>query len=209
MDLHRPVEDGGEQGWSVTGAVADATVAAAIVSCVAVFLVGSPEPAFRFLVVFVLLLIPRMLRVPTAFRAGFGVALLAATWVGAAHWYDDAWWIDVVIHFFLPGASAVMLYFALARRDRLPNLDAGVFRRHASAVVIVVTALGLAVAALWEMYEWTALALFPSATIKTGYDDTILDLVMGGSGAAVASLALLWWARGVAERGSADLPGDG
>lgn len=176
-------------------AVADATAVAALVSCIAVFFVGSAEPAFRFLVVFVLLILPRVAGVPAAFRAAFGLALLTATWVGAAHWYDDAWWVDVVIHFVLPATTAAMLYFVLARQDRLPALDEGVFRRHATAVVLIVTALGLAVAALWEMYEWSALALFPSATITTGYDDTILDLAMGGLGAVAASLLMLWWAR--------------
>lgn len=183
------------QQQKVLRVVADMVTAAALVSSVAVFFNGSHEPAFRFVVVFVLLLLPRFAGVPPAFRAAFAVALLTATWVGAAHWYDDAWWVDVVIHFFLPGATAAMAYFVLARYDRLPGLDDGVARRHASAVVVIVGALGLAIAALWEMYEWTALALFPAATISTGYDDTILDLAMGGSGAIAASLLMLWWVK--------------
>lgn len=161
--------------------VADASVVAALVSCIAVFFIGNPEPALRFLVVFVLLLIPRHVGIPPPFRAAFGGVLLVATWVGAAHWYD-AWWVDLVVHFFLPATTAAMAYFVLGRLDRVPDVSDAPFSRHPSGLIVLVVAIGLAIAALWEMYEWAALAIFPSPSIATGYDDTILDLAMGGAG---------------------------
>ncbi len=79
----------------------------------------------------------------------------------------------------------------LGRLDRVPDVSDAPFSRHPSGLIVLV----VAIAALWEMYEWAALAIFPSPSTATGYDDTILDLAMGGAGAFVASLFILWWAR--------------
>lgn len=178
---------------AVSGVIADVARVAALVSAVIVFVIGRPEPAFRFAVVFLLLLVPRWTNVPRVFQAVFCVALVVAGWAGAAHWYEVAWWVDVLVHFVLPGVTAAMTYFVLVHCHRLPDLDDRVFARHRSAVAIVVVALGLAIGALWEMYEWAAVALFSSVSIETDYDDTILDLAMGGTGSLVASMFVIWW----------------
>lgn len=196
-------------GGAASGVVADVARGVALVSAVIVFFNGEPEPAFRFAVVFGLLLVPRWTNVPRPFQGVFCVALVVATWAGASHWYELAWWVDVVIHFFVPGVTAAMTYFILAHFHRLPDLDDRVFVRHPSAVAIVVAALGLAIGALWEMYEWTAVALFPSVSIETDYNDTILDLAMGGVGSLFASMFVIRWAsRGnnVGGRRAADAP---
>ncbi len=67
----------------------------------------------------------------------------------------------------------------------------GVLRHHRVSLVLLTVALGLAAGVLWELYEWVATSIFPSASIAVGYDDTVLDLTMDGSGSLVAGLVLL------------------
>ena len=49
--------------------------------------------------------------------------------------------------------------------------------------------VGFTVACLWEFVEWVAQQLSPGA-IHVGYDDTILDLALGGLGALLAGIFL-------------------
>jgi hypothetical protein len=56
--------------------------------------------------------------------------------------------------------------------------------RAASALAVV--AIGMSLAAIWELYEWVAINVLRSTTVSASYNDTIMDLAEGG----VASLVL-------------------
>ncbi len=60
------------------------------------------------------------------------------------------------------------------------------------SLALMVTFVGLALATLWEMFEWVENQYAPAST-HVGYDDTISDLVLGGTGSLVAGLCLVFW----------------
>lgn len=171
--------------------VADVARLAAVLSVPLGFAASSTEGAVRFVVVSLVLLAPRLLRVPGAVDAAFAVALLVAAWAGAVGWYQAAWWVDVVVHFATTGVSAGATYFMLDHLGVLAGTDGPGSSRHRSRLVVLVVALGLAIGALWELYEWVGRNWLGNKTIHVGYDDTILDLAMDGLGSLTVGLVLL------------------
>lgn len=63
-------------------------------------------------------------------------------------------------------------------------------------MLIAVFALGLAVGALWEIFEWSSDGVFGSA-LSEGNTDTVADLIADACGAlAGGGLMVLWAKRG-------------
>ena len=62
-------------------------------------------------------------------------------------------------------------------------------------MVLLTVALGFAAGALWELYEWFANNVL-GGSILVSYDDTIADLLMGGTGSLIAGLSLAAWLPG-------------
>ncbi len=194
---------GAQHRWrSASALVSDLALSSGVASAIVVVLFdGRWRSGARFLLVFGVLLVARHFGAPRPFEAAFGIALLAAAWASAVHLYQAAWWVDVMIHFLLGGATSAMLYLVLAQVGLLPDLHEGALHHHRASPVILTVALGLAAGTLWELYEWLATSIFPSTSIAVGYDDTVLDLTMDGSGSLVAGFVLLAWRRA---EGSAD-----
>jgi hypothetical protein len=115
---------------------------------------------------------------------------LTAGWANAAHWYVTDLWVDIPIHGTTPGASAAAVYLLLVRVQLVPALQDRQVRRR--ALVLITFALGAALAVLWEFYEWVR--YHGQGPPLVGYNDTILDLLMGCIGSLVAGVGLAWWA---------------
>lgn len=175
-------------GWRRLGDLARVT---AVLSVPLGFVVSSTEGVLRFLVVSLVLLVPRRLRVPGPVDAAFAMALVIAAWTGAVGWYGAAWWIDVVVHFVTTGVSAGAAYFMLDHLGVLAGPDGVRPHRHRSRLVVLVVALGLAIGTLWELYEWVGRNWLGNTSIHVGYDDTILDLTMDGLGSLAVALILI------------------
>lgn len=181
-------------GWQIAlGVVADVVrVATLVLAVVAFFTWGVPE-ALLFLLVFALILVPRLTGLPRPFDAGFAITLLLATLAGVLGWYRAVFWSDLLIHFATTGATAVMVHLLLAQigivhgiRDRdTPHPDA--------RIIVLTAAFGLSIGVLWEFLEWAANLIKP--TVHVGYGDTLLDLVVDLLGSIVAGFLLLIWAR--------------
>lgn len=103
--------------------------------------------------------------------AGSNVLELYRAWTG---------W-DLVVHLACTGLLAAV---ALVLLD-----DAGVVaptgRRRTP--IVVATLAGLALSAVWEMIEWFGYRFITDAIFVT-YDDTIGDMIAGGTGALVAGV---------------------
>lgn len=184
----RPSSPEGASAWRRLGDVGRLVAA---ISVPLGFAVSSTEGALRFTVVFFILLAPRLLHVPGSVDAAFAVALLVAAWAGALGWYEAAWWVDVVVHFITTGVSAGATYFMLDHLGVLASTDWPGAQRQRSRLVLLVVALGLAIGALWELYEWVGRNWLGNTSINVGYDDTILDLTMDGLGSFTVGLVLL------------------
>jgi hypothetical protein len=75
------------------------------------------------------------------------------------------------------------------------------FFDHRILFVVTIASLGIAIGALWEVFEWLADFLIP-LQIVTGLDDTITDIMLDSAGAVLAALLNL---RGLNEHVRAEL----
>jgi hypothetical protein len=171
-------------------AVADALRLIALLSIVVAGLLYSWTDALVFVVVSAVLWVPRIAALPRPVDLAIGVTWLVAGWADAAHWYIMDPWVDIPIHGTTPGASAAAVYLLLVRVQLVPALQDRQVRLR--ALVLITFALGAALAVLWEFYEWVR--YHGEDPPLVGYNDTILDLLMGCIGSLVAGVGLAWWA---------------
>ncbi|URN11022.1 hypothetical protein LUW77_00695 [Streptomyces radiopugnans] len=163
---------------------------AAISAIAAAFL--SLEGVFRFTLLFLALLVPRLagLRAPVDLLVC--AVLTVAAWSSPANWYELAPWYDTLLHAVVPGVVAATLHLLLIRWRLLPPLKARELRT--TSVPLLTTALGCTVALLWELYEWFGKDVL-GAQIAAHYDDTIADMAAGFASSLAAGAALATWAR--------------
>lgn len=141
--------------------------------------------AIQFIVLFGVLLVPRVVGVPAPFDVAFCAALLFTAWARSLRWYAAIAWLDIPVHVVAGGLSGVMLYLILVRVDLLSDPQREPLGTRRSSIVIVTLALGLAAGSLWELYEWSAVRLL-KADLIVGYDDTIGGVTMDGLGSVLA-----------------------
>ena len=131
-----------------------------------------------FLPLVLMLLIPHGL--PPLLLAIGAVCFLVSAAGWSLDWYGDFWWFDVALHFLNPAALLAASMTMFWKADLIPARGPGRF-------VLWATTLGLAMGIAWELIELTYLQLT--------WPDTILDLVMDTSGAALGGWFALWMIR--------------
>ncbi|MEC4894154.1 MAG: hypothetical protein SAL07_13490 [Oscillatoria sp. PMC 1051.18] len=129
-----------------------------------------------FLIASVVFLI-RDLRLPTLFDLLFVIAALlnAGGWIGL--FYQPGPY-DEITHAFTTFSITLALSF-LVYQSMLT-----VFRSHRLLYILTIISFGIAIGALWEVFEWV------TKTIND-LDDTIVDLIMDTIGATAASFLSL------------------
>ncbi|WP_405375692.1 MULTISPECIES: DUF2238 domain-containing protein [unclassified Microbacterium] len=130
------------------------------------------------------ILVPRFLGARASFDIVYGAVVSIAAWSNVLGLYRAISWWDLAVHFAATGLIAAMLYLALRRAGVVPPGTAP--RRVA---LVLVTTIGLAISAVWEMIEWLGKA-FISPDIFVTYDDTVGDMVFGGLGALAAAVVV-------------------
>lgn len=183
---------------AVARRTADVFRAAVLVSGIVMLVQASFGAAIGFGVVFGVLVAARVLEVPPLFDAAFCLALLVAVWAAEQKWYTSIVWMDEVVHLVATGATAAATYLMLARLEMLPDAAEQLRAARSFSLVLLVTILGLGLAAVWEFLEWISQQIAPKDTV-VGYTDTVADLALGGVGAMTAGVLLLIWVR---QRGS-------
>src|SRR5689334_116713 len=98
----------------------------------------------------------RPVNLPRVYDLAFILAMALTGLGDALGLYDDFRYFDVVVHFLAPFLVSPVVYILLARLDVLPDPAERGERHHLVGVFVVTLALGLAIGALWEMFEWTA-----------------------------------------------------
>jgi hypothetical protein len=136
----------------------------------------------------------RFVLLPRVYDLAFMVAITLQAWGEALGAYDAITWFDNVAHFTLPFFLAPTLYIVLARIDVVPDPKDETQLRHYAGIFIVTFALGGALGALWEMWEWLSDHAFGSS-LQLGNDDTVGDLTADTSGALCGAALLVVWAR--------------
>ena len=114
------------------------------------------------------------------------VVLLVAAWSNVFDVYTTVRGWDNVVHFCCAGVLSVVCHLLLAQWRIVPALSAR-WDRSSVAAVVLTTAFGLALGALWEMVEWVGLT-YVTPDIFVTYEDTVGDMAIGGLGALVMGL---------------------
>lgn len=131
------------------------------------------------------LVVPRFLGVRGGFDLVCVVIVLVAAWSNVFDLYRTVPGWDLVMHVACTGVLAALLYLALARLDVVPEPQAVGTRRRTP--MVVVTALALALGAIWELVEWAG-KTFVTDEIFVTYTDTIGDLAADGLGGVLAGV---------------------
>lgn len=108
--------------------------------------------------------------------------------------YDQFVRFDDLVHFTLPMLTAPVVYIALARLDVVPDPRDETHLQHYVGIGVVTAALGIAIGALWELFEWRSDAWFGTA-LSEDNDDTNGDLFRDTLGSLVGAGLLVVWAR--------------
>jgi hypothetical protein len=151
-------------------------------------LAGAGVAAALFALVLLGLTLLRLLVRPVL-DAATGLVLVAAAWCSLLDLYLRYDRLDLVVHVAATGLGAAAMHEALSRTGVLAGADAPYPRRARAGVAVVVLTLGLTLGVLWEVAEWFGHHRV-DGRIQVGYDDTLGDLVAGGTGALVAGVLL-------------------
>ena len=108
--------------------------------------------------------------------------------------YDQFVRFDDLVHFTLPMLTAPVVYIGLARLDVVPDPRDETHLRHYVGIGVVTAALGIAIGALWELFEWRSDAWF-GTQLSEDNDDTNGDLFRDTLGSLVGAGLLVVWAR--------------
>lgn len=189
------MNDSGLKTWQLAcGVFADLCRLAALAAAVLAGWIWSPAFIAAFVVVFAVLLGPRLSRMPRPFDAAFSLTVIVSAITGAAGWYETVPWWDIVAHVVTTGAAAAMIYLVLARYEVVHNpLDHGP-PHHRPRIILLTTAFGLSVGVVWEFLEWIVYAFDPKA-VGVGYVDTVGDLAADTAGSLIAGVFLVAWAQ--------------
>jgi hypothetical protein len=134
----------------------------------------------------------RFVELPRPYELGFIAAMTLTGFGDALGLYDRFGFYDNIVHFLVPFAIAPIVYILLARADVLTDLRDTRERHHRVGVFVVTFALGAAIGALWEVFEWCSDHALGSH-LQHGQTDTIGDLVSDTLGALLGGLLLVLW----------------
>jgi hypothetical protein len=151
---------------------------------------GRPGDALALVVVFAVLQVPRLLRLPVAFDVAFLVAwTLQELGQVAGFWSRFPWW-DTLVHTALPSVLAPTAVIVLIRAGVLPDVlhPAGWIQRIGAVLLVFLVAAGFGSA--YEIYEWTS-----DSTRGTHYqpdnNDTMTDTTANAIGGLAGGILLV------------------
>ena len=139
-------------------------------------------------------LLARLVNLPRVYDLSLTVGMALQGFGETFGLYDEFVRFDDLVHFTLPMLTAPVIYIALARLDVVPDPRDETHLQHYVGIAVVTAALGIAIGALWEIYEWRSDAWFGTA-LSEGNDDTNGDLVRDTLGSLVGAGLLVAWAR--------------
>ncbi len=167
-----------------------------LAGAIAFAVAGETKGAFNLALAFVVVLAARLANLPRLYDLAVVVAMVLTQVGEAIGMYDTLDWYDRVVHFVVPMLSSQVFYLCLARLEVLPDPRQKTLRNHLAGMFVVTFALGLAVGALWEVFEYASDGVFGS-DLSEGNADTVGDLIADAAGSlAGGALMVLWATRG-------------
>jgi uncharacterized membrane protein YjdF len=138
--------------------------------------------------------VARLVNMPRVYDLSVTAAMALQGFGETLGLYDEFVRFDDLVHFTLPMLTAPVVYIALARLDVVPDPRQETHREHYVGIAIVTAALGIAIGALWEIYEWRSDAWL-GTQLSEHNDDTNGDLVRDTFGSLAGAALLVVWAR--------------
>ena len=155
-------------------------------------LAGDAKGAFNLALAFAVLVAARLANLPRVYDLAVVVALAFTQGGEAAGLYDALGFYDRIVHFIVPLLTSQVVYLCLARLDVLPDPHQETTRHHEAGMLIVTFALGLAIGALWEVFEYFSDGVFGS-DLSTGNADTVGDLIADAAGSLAGGVLMVLW----------------
>ena len=154
---------------------------------------GDVKGAFNLGLGFAVLVAARLADLPRVYDLALIVAMTFTQVGEAIGLYDAVGWYDRVVHVVVPMLTSQVLYLCLARLDVLPDPREETTRHHEAGMFLVTFAIGLAVGALWEIFEYTSDGVFGSE-LSEGNTDTVGDLIADTTGSLLGGALMVLWA---------------
>ena len=152
---------------------------------------GAVDGALFLAATFMGMLVLRRLELPTAFELSFATGIVLQGWGNALLLFEQVGWYDKAVHFLTPMLVVPPLYLLLCRVGAVaPPWESGL-RRGILGMVVVTAALGIALAAVWELIEASA-DRWLGTSFAHGYFETIDDLYSSLLGSAAAGPVFAW-----------------
>jgi len=151
---------------------------------------GRPGKALALVAVFLVLQVPRLMRLPVAFDVAFLVAwTLQELGQVAGFWSRYSWW-DTLVHTALPSVLAPTALIVLIRAGALPNVLRPVGRVQTAGAVMLVFLVAAGFGTVYEIYEW-----FSDSHFGTHYQpdntDTMTDITANDIGGLAGGVLLV------------------
>jgi hypothetical protein len=137
-------------------------------------------------------LLARLASLPRVYDLAVVLAALLQGWGEAFALYDSVAWFDRVVHVLVPLLGAPVVYVLLARLDVVPDPRDETNARHHWGIFVITAALGVAIGAVWETYEYASDAVLGS-NLSEGNADTVGDLAADSVGALAGAALLVAW----------------
>ena len=125
------------------------------------------------------------IHIPNSFLFAIVLFIYASIFLGEVHNFYDrfAWW-DAVLHLTSAVGFALVGFIAILLIDENENIQA-----RPLFVSFMAFMLSVAVAGIWEIFEFTSDQLIGSNMQKNGLVDTMWDLIIGTIGAFIATVS--------------------
>jgi hypothetical protein len=154
---------------------------------------GDVKGTFNLALGFAVLVAARLANLPRVYDLALIVALTFTQVGEAIGLYDAVGWYDRLVHVVVPMLTSQVIYLCLARLDVLPDPRQETTRHHEAGMLIVTFAIGLAVGALWEIFEYASDGVFGSE-LSEGNTDTVGDLIADATGSLLGGVLMVLWA---------------
>jgi hypothetical protein len=139
-------------------------------------------------------LLARLVNLPRVYDLCFTAGMALQGFGEAFGLYEEFVRFDDLVHLTLPLLTAPVVYIALARLDVVPDPRDETHLQHYAGIFVVTAAVGIAIGAGWEVFEWRSDAWF-GTSLSQSNDDTVGDLVRDSLGSFLGAALLVAWAR--------------
>jgi hypothetical protein len=141
------------------------------------------------------IILARVISLPRFYDASVILVMFLLAWGSALSWYGSWGFYDNLVHFITPLLTTGMFYLLLVRLDVLPEFQDLTTVHHRVGFFLIVTSLGMAIGAGWEIVEWLLDQMSDVGRVANA-DDTATDLISDTLGSAGSALILVAWSLG-------------